>query len=429
MRGGTPALRSKRAYSGVLEKIRHLAARIEHAGLYGCSGNADDLCDFLDRLLVVVDEIDDFAVRRGKPGQALLDDRIAILGTYDGLRIVGSVLDGCRHVVIEVLVSSAAQRGERLVSRNREQPSRNLRLRFESLGLAPDVQEHLADEVLGQPLIPGQAEDEAVHAHIVASVEYLHCALVAVGDQADERLIRRVLDGCSQARRRDIAQHVSGLHDDPLSTSFRSSALREHAYQSPVAPMLRRNGKMVSSATRIISSKCCNEAKGNMVGTIVSSPAPFMSQSSQDASPDGENRYPPPRTVRMTDGRAGSGSILRRIRMMRRSMARSKASASRAFASSSKRSRESTRFGLAAKTLSRPYSEAVSGCSLPWSSRSARVSWSSHFVPKRTRAGSAARPAPGAASAAAAGCWPPVLLRRTERMRARSSRSSHGFAR
>jgi hypothetical protein len=106
---------------------------------------------------------------------------------------------------------------------------------------------------------------------------------------------------------------------------------------------------------------------------------------SQPFSPAGENRYPPPRMVRITAGLAGSGSILRRIRMIRRSTARSNASLSRALANSSSRSRDSTRFGLAANTLSRPNSEAVSGCSLPSSSRNAWASRSSHLVPNRTK--------------------------------------------
>src|SRR5580692_3256451 len=67
---------------------------------------------------------------------------------------------------------------------------------------------------------------------------------------------------------------------------------------------------------------------------------------SQALSATGENRYPPPLMVRITAGLAGSGSILRRIRMIRRSTARSKASLSRALANSSRRSRDSTRFGF-----------------------------------------------------------------------------------
>src|SRR6202048_531120 len=80
----------------------------------------------------------------------------------------------------------------------------------------------------------------------------------------------------------------------------------------------------------------------------------------QALSPAGENRYPPPLMVRITAGLVGSTSILRRIRMIRRSTARSKASASRGLANSSSRSRDSTRLGLAANTFKRPNSEAVS---------------------------------------------------------------------
>src|SRR3977135_1718330 len=88
--------------------------------------------------------------------------------------------------------------------------------------------------------------------------------------------------------------------------------------------------------------------------------------------------------VRITAGLVGSLSIWRRLRIILRSTARSNASASRALASSSSRSRDSTRLGLAANTFSRPNSEAVSGCSLPSSSRSAWASRSSHLVPNRT---------------------------------------------
>src|SRR5262249_31035690 len=155
--------------------------------------------------------------------------------------------------------------------------------------------------------------------------------------------------------------------------------------------MLREGGKMVSSQALIVSCAMQRRNKGNLIPPIVSSGETILSQSSAGASPVGENKYPPPRTVRITEGRVGSGSIFRRIRMMRRSIARSKASASRALASSSRRSRESTRLGLAANTLSKPYSDAVSGCSLPSSSRRAWASWSSHLVPNRTRPAGGAR--------------------------------------
>jgi len=100
--------------------------------------------------------------------------------------------------------------------RDCQQPSGHLRLGLEALGLPPHIEEHLAHEVLGQRLVPGQANDETVHPHIVPSVEHLHGALVTVGDEANERLVGCLLDSRPKMRRRNIAQHILVLHDDPL---------------------------------------------------------------------------------------------------------------------------------------------------------------------------------------------------------------------
>jgi hypothetical protein len=54
---------------------------------------------------------------------------------------------------------------------------------------------------------------------MVASVENLHGALVAIGDESDQRLVRRLADRCAHMLRCNIAQDVFGLHDDPLLTS------------------------------------------------------------------------------------------------------------------------------------------------------------------------------------------------------------------
>ena len=78
--------------------------------------------------------------------------RVAVLGVDHGLRIVGGILDRRRHLVVQVLVGAAAQRRQRLVAGDREQPGRNLGLGLEALGLPPHVEEHLAHEVLGQRL-------------------------------------------------------------------------------------------------------------------------------------------------------------------------------------------------------------------------------------------------------------------------------------
>ena len=90
---------------------------------------------------------------------------------------------------------------------------------FEGLGLPPDVQEHLAHEILGQRLVSRQAENEPVHPNIMPGIEHLHGPLVAVGNEANERPVRRFLRRTPQVRRRKVAQHILILHNDPLLVS------------------------------------------------------------------------------------------------------------------------------------------------------------------------------------------------------------------
>src|SRR5262245_18294470 len=85
--------RSERVHPRLLEKVGHLAPRIEHAGLHCRGGHPDDPRDFVHRLLVVVDEVEDFAVRRRELRQALLDYGAAVLVVHHGLGIIGGILD------------------------------------------------------------------------------------------------------------------------------------------------------------------------------------------------------------------------------------------------------------------------------------------------------------------------------------------------
>jgi len=71
----------------------------------------------------------------------------------------------------------------------------------------------------GQRLVARQAKDEAVDPNVMPGVEHLHGPLVAVGDEVDQRLVRRVLCRSPEVRRRDVAQHILILHDDPLLIS------------------------------------------------------------------------------------------------------------------------------------------------------------------------------------------------------------------
>ena len=189
---------------------------------------------------------------------------------------------------------------------------------------------------------------------------------------------------------------------------------------------------MVSSARSQLFLGCGpDDTKGIIVWGIVSSRVTLMLQSSTEASPEGEKRYPPPRTVRITEGRAGSGSILRRMRMIRRSMARSKASAIPGI-------------GQLEQAVAREHPLGIGGEHLE---EAVFRGGERMLVAARHRAGPAHRDpaiscrtahAPGrlaravpltATGAVGCDCWPCVLRRRTERMRASSSRSSHGLAR
>ena len=50
--------------AGAPEQVRELLACIEHSGLHRALRDADDRADLFNRLLVIVDEVDDLAVRR-----------------------------------------------------------------------------------------------------------------------------------------------------------------------------------------------------------------------------------------------------------------------------------------------------------------------------------------------------------------------------
>ena len=73
--------------------------RIEHACLHSRLRDADDLGDFLHRLLVVVHEVDDLPVVRRKPGQALPQGRAFLFLRQGGFGIVVILNLLCRFVV------------------------------------------------------------------------------------------------------------------------------------------------------------------------------------------------------------------------------------------------------------------------------------------------------------------------------------------
>ena len=53
------------AFSSVLNQLGQFLPRVEHAGLHGGGGDAEDCRALLDRLLVIVNEVDDFPMFQG----------------------------------------------------------------------------------------------------------------------------------------------------------------------------------------------------------------------------------------------------------------------------------------------------------------------------------------------------------------------------
>src|SRR5712671_227128 len=93
------------------EQLCDPLAGIEHAGFHRILRRADDLGDFGDRLFVIVDEVDDLAVRRRQLRQALPQDGDVVLLLQDHLGTVGVIWNFGHDLVVERVVGAAAQRG------------------------------------------------------------------------------------------------------------------------------------------------------------------------------------------------------------------------------------------------------------------------------------------------------------------------------
>ena len=87
--------------------------------------------DLFHRLLMVVDEVDDLAMRRRQLGDAGAQDGAGGAAVERGFRGVGLVGDLKHVLLVDVLVPALAQRGQRLEAGDRQQPGGNLRAAFE----------------------------------------------------------------------------------------------------------------------------------------------------------------------------------------------------------------------------------------------------------------------------------------------------------
>ena len=75
-----------------------------------------------------------------------------------------------------------------------------MRLGLEAAGFAPDVQENLAHQILGERSVVDHTQDEPKDPYIVPHVEHVHGALVASSNRSDQGCIRSFLSGLCQLR-------------------------------------------------------------------------------------------------------------------------------------------------------------------------------------------------------------------------------------
>src|SRR5437879_12957789 len=87
-----PLVRPRRL--NVSDQLSQLSARVEHAGLHGGGGDADDLRALGDRSLVIVHEVDDLSMLMRQMGQRLPQQLAAVLLLQGSLGSIGRVADG-----------------------------------------------------------------------------------------------------------------------------------------------------------------------------------------------------------------------------------------------------------------------------------------------------------------------------------------------
>ena len=99
------------------------------------------------------------------------------------------ILDRLGRLIVQFFVRPLPQRRQRLVAGDRQEPCRNLRPCFETVGLAPDVEKHFTDEVFRLRRFTHQPQDKPVDANVMPGEQNLHRELVAGRDPSDQRFV------------------------------------------------------------------------------------------------------------------------------------------------------------------------------------------------------------------------------------------------
>src|SRR5262245_23700008 len=162
---------------------------------------------------MIVDEIDDLALRRRELRQALPQNAALVLLLQDRLGAVRVVGNTASDLVVERIIGAAAQCGQRLVAGDREYPGRNLRTPFEARSVLPDLEKRVAGKVLGGGRVVHEPQHETVDSYMMARVEDLHRASVAGGDAFYEPFTGTIVAplavmGGKLRKRRTILHHT-----------------------------------------------------------------------------------------------------------------------------------------------------------------------------------------------------------------------------
>jgi hypothetical protein len=162
------------------------SAGVKHPRLHGVLRKVKDLGDLFDRLLVVVNEVNDFAVVRRHLGNTAAQLRASV-GVEDRLfGSIGIVRDRLYRVLIELGLSPLSKRGKGLKSRYRKYPGGDLRTIFEGTGLAPNAEEDLTDKILRAIGVRPKTDDEVVNAKVMPSIQRPHGGLAARRNRSDK---------------------------------------------------------------------------------------------------------------------------------------------------------------------------------------------------------------------------------------------------
>jgi hypothetical protein len=168
------------------EQSCQVLASVEHPRLHGILRKVKDLGDLFDRLVVVVDKVNDLAVIQRHLRNTAAQLRASV-GVEDRLfGSIGIVRDHLHRVLIELGLSPLSKRRKGLKSRNRHYPGRDLRTIFEGAGLAPHAEEDLTDKIFGAIGVRPKTDDEVVNAKVMPGVQRTHGGLVSCRNRFDE---------------------------------------------------------------------------------------------------------------------------------------------------------------------------------------------------------------------------------------------------